>query len=172
MRRRQSTALWKIARHLLEAGSPRKETSRSAEEIEERFGLPKPLAEQYTRVASFFLQLRSVRDDVVHRGQGFGHIFETERGFCVNPTQKPFSSFSGWSKQHYYNENIVSVLPWIAHIVLQTIDACNNLMTAFASVIQLPPEIAPGFGVFVRGPHTESLAELLDIHSGSPPWWA
>jgi hypothetical protein len=136
-----------------------KKQVRSATEIEDKFGLPKPLAEQYARLAPFFFQLRNVRDDIVHRGRGVGHIFDTEKGFCVNPTRVPFSSFKGWRKEHYYNEVIVSVLPWIADVVLQTIDACNGLMSAFATVIQLPPEIAPGYAIFVRGPHNEALVE-------------
>ena len=38
-------------------------------------------------------------------------IFETERGFCVNPKMPPFNTFESWRPEHYYNENIASVLP-------------------------------------------------------------
>jgi hypothetical protein len=98
-------------------------------------------------------------------------IFDTERGFCIDPKLPPFSSFEGWCPEHYNNENLTSVLPWIANMILQAINACNSLMTTFASIIQLPPEIAPGYHVFVRGPHNEALAEVLEIHSGATPWW-
>ena len=144
---------------------------RSAKQIESEFGLPKPLAEEYERVAPFFSQLRDVRDSVVHSGADFGIVFATERGFCVNPKAKPFSEFSGWRPEHYYNENIASVLPWIANVVLQTIQACNGLMNTFGTIIKLPPEIAPGYRIFVRGPHNEALAELLQVHSGASFWW-
>ena len=73
--------------------------------------------------------------------------------------------------EHYYNENIASVLPWIANLILQTIQACNGLMTVFGQVIQLPPDIAPGYRVYVRGPHNEDVAEILKVHSGGSPWW-
>jgi hypothetical protein len=148
-----------------------KKEPRPASEIEAKFGLPKPLAERYAMLTPFFSQLRTFRDDVVHGGRGVGMVFDTERGFCVNPKLSPFSFFAGWKQTHYYNEVLVSVLPWIADTVLQTIEACNGLMTAFGAVIMLPPEIAPGYTIFVRGPHNEALVELLNIHSGASPWW-
>lgn len=130
------------------------------------------MCEEYANIAPFFFQLRNVRDNVVHGVAGVGVIFETERGFCVNPKAAPFSSFDGWRTDHYYSENLASLLPWVASTIVQTIDACGSLMDTFASVIQLPPEIAPGYRVFVRGPHTEALAELLQVHAGTSPWWA
>jgi hypothetical protein len=148
-----------------------KEQLRIADEIETQFGLPKPMAEQYQSIAPFFSELRRIRDRIVHGGGGFGMIFDTERGFCVNPKSKPFDTFENWRPEHYYNENLVSVLPWIADTILKTIDACNSLVGTFGSVVQLPPPIAPGYVVFVRGYHNEAFAELLSIDSGGPVWW-
>jgi len=144
---------------------------KSADVIEAQYRLPRPLAEQYANRAPFFLELRDLRNRVVHGGTGFKAIYDTERGFCVNPKSPPFASFNGWIPDHNYNDTLASILPWIADLILQTMNACTSLMSTFASVIQLPPEIAPGYRVFVRGPHTEALAELLQIHSGASPWW-
>jgi hypothetical protein len=144
----------------------------SAVEIEERFVLPAPLAQQYATVAPFFLELRKARDRVVHGGSTVGFVFKTERGFCINPKLAPFSSFDGWRPEHYYNENIASILPWVGHIVIRTVDACNAIMNTFASIILLPPEIAPGYHIYVRGPHTDAIVEALRIYKGeAPPWW-
>jgi hypothetical protein len=148
-----------------------KQRPKTADEIEQRYGLPSNLAAEYSRVAPFFLRLRGARDGVVHGGKGVGLVFDAERGFCINPKAAPFSSFDCWRPEHYYNENIASVLPWIATIVLETIRACNRLTETFASIIELPPEIAPGYRVFVRGPHNEALAEVLQISSGATAWW-
>jgi len=98
-------------------------------------------------------------------------IFETERGFCVNPKAPPFNSFENWHPEHYYNENIASVLPWIADTIIKTIDACNSLMSSFASIVRLPPPIAPEYVVFVRGYHNDAFVDLLSIHSGGSAWW-
>lgn len=148
-----------------------KERVKSATEIEAQFGLPLLLAEQYAHAAPFFSDLRRIRDSVVHGGSAFGLIFDTERGFCIDPKTRPFNTFQDWRPDHYYNENIASVLPWIADTILKTINACSSLMIAFGSVVQLPPQIAPGYAVFVRGYHNEAFAELLSIHSGGSAWW-
>jgi hypothetical protein len=149
----------------------RKERPKTADEIQQQFQLPPSLVAVYTEAAPFFFQLRDARDKIIHGGSGLGMIFDTERGFCVNPTSAPFKSFQGWRPEHYYNENIVSILPWIANNIFQTIEACNVLMMVFASIIMLPPKIAPEYSVFVRGPHNESLIEVLQVQSGSSPWW-
>lgn len=148
-----------------------KQEPRSADEIETEFGLPKPLAEEYAGITSFFSRLRNLRDAVVHGGTGVGEIYVTERGFCINPKHRPFSAFDDWRPEHYYNEHIASVLPWIANLILRTIQACNGLTTTFGKVIQLSPEIAPGYLVYVRGPHNEAIVEVLKVRSGGSPWW-
>jgi hypothetical protein len=148
-----------------------KKQPRTPAEMEQKYGIPKPLAEEYANLTPFFSRLRAVRDNVVHGRKGIGHVFETERGFCIIPKLPPFSQFTGWRQEHSYNENIASVLPWIADVILQTIDACNKLMGAFARVAAFPAEIAPGYRVFVRGPHNPALAQVLDVHHGGSPWW-
>jgi hypothetical protein len=148
-----------------------KQSLRSADAIQGQYGLPRPLAEQYAKVAPFFSHLRDLRDRIVHGGSDIGPIYDTARGFCVNPKSLPFSSFEGWRTEHYFNENLTSVLPWIANVIVRTIEACNCLMTTFATIIQLPPDIGPGYRVFVRGPHNNALAEVLRVHSGASPWW-
>jgi hypothetical protein len=148
-----------------------KKQLRTAAEIEQKYGIPKPLAEEYANVAPFFSRLRDVRDNVVHGRKGIGHVFDSERGFCVDPKHLPFSEFTGWRIDHHCNQNIVSILPWIADVILQTIDMCNRLMGAFAQVVTFPEEIAPGYRIFVRGPHNPALAEVLAVHHGGSPWW-
>ncbi|BDV43606.1 hypothetical protein GURASL_25290 [Geotalea uraniireducens] len=144
---------------------------KTASEIELQYGIPHVIAVQYERSAGFFAELRNIRDRIVHGGSGMITIFDTDKGFCVSPNDEPFSKFGGWNDSHKYNENIVSILPWIASIVVNTIESCNNLMSAFASTIMFPPEVAPGYRVFVRGPATKHLYEVLEIFNGRSPWW-
>jgi len=148
-----------------------KNNPRTANDIEAEFGLPSPLASQFANAAPFFAYLRRIRDKVVHGQSGFGFIFETDRGFCVDPKIEPFRSFAGWRPEHRFNENIVSILPWLADIIARTIGMCNDLVTTFASVVHLPPPIAPKHVIFVRGPHNPALAELLSLSATTSPWW-
>ncbi|HEV2348900.1 MAG TPA: hypothetical protein VG028_03535 [Terriglobia bacterium] len=148
-----------------------KKELRTSDEIENEYGVPRALAQRYESAAPFFSQLRDHRDSVLH-GLGTGrYVFATERGFCVDPKQRPFSSFDGWLPEYHYNENIVSLLPWIAYTILGTIDACNSLLDAFSSIIQFPPDIAPGYQVFIRGPYAEAFVRVVQVNSGASPWW-
>jgi hypothetical protein len=144
---------------------------RTAEAIAEKFALPTAVAEQYARYTPLFLALRSARDAIVHSGKSLDMIFSTEKGFCVDPKIKPFSEFN-WTEAHWYNPNIVSLYPWIAHIVFEALGACTDLMGAFAASIQLPPEIAPGYRVFLRDPSNTALLELNDVSDGKRVWWS
>jgi hypothetical protein len=72
---------------------------------------------------------------------------------------------------HAYNENLMSLLPLLAHVVLGTIETCNELVLAFGKQIALPPELAPGYRVFVRGPHNEALGWMRSVREGGSPWW-
>jgi hypothetical protein len=64
-------------------------------EIESDYGLPPILAEQYAKLASFFLGLRSTRDNIVHHGHSSPTIFVTQKGFCIDPKAKAFAGFTG-----------------------------------------------------------------------------
>lgn len=148
-----------------------KQKQKTAAEIGDVYGLPARLAEEYARAAPFFSQLREARDAITHGGSDTDNLFVTDRGFCVDPGAKPFSRFQGWLPEHRYNENLASVLPWVADSVFRTIDSCNRLTNAFAEVIRFPPEIAPGYRIFVRGPQNDALAEVLRLQAGGAPWW-
>ena len=145
---------------------------RSAEEIESKFGLPPLLASTYAQITPFFMQLRDARERVVHAGASLGLVYCTERGFCAHRESKAFRGYDGWSDAHRYNETLVSILPWIADLVLRTIGACNALINAFAETIRLPPPLAPGYRVFVRGPCTAALMHVLRVFEGASPWWS
>lgn len=144
---------------------------RSSEEIADEYGLPEAIAQAYAGAAPFFSRVRNDRDEIIHGLAETGHIFVTEKGFCVDPRQRPFSSYDGWRPEHYYNTNIASLLPWLAELLHGTIGACTILLNAFASTIRFPPEIAPGYRVFICGPYGECLAGVLKVGSGAPPWW-
>lgn len=148
-----------------------KEDLKSAGEISEEYGLPPVLAKAYATAAPFFSQVRGHRNDILHGLADAGQIFVTEKGFCVNPKEQPFCSYNEWRPEHNYNTNLVSLLPWLAETVHGTIGACTSVLNAFAATIQFPPEIAPGYRVFIRGPYGECLASVLRVRSGASPWW-
>ena len=149
----------------------KKRGQKTAAEIASDCAIPLPLAEAYNTVAGFFSDLRDTRDAIVHGGSETSTIFETDKGFCVDPKEAMFHRFDCWKQEHYYTDRIASITPWIAHIVTHTIDACSFLMVQMAQHIVFPDPIAPGYHVFVRGPHTEALASTLEVLKGGSPWW-
>lgn len=143
---------------------------RSAEEIQQTFGLPKEMAETYALSAPFFLELRNLRNAIVHGGTGVDCVFDTDKGFCIHKDSHLLKAVP-CKFSHEFNENLVSILPWLSTVILNTIGTCTSLINAFASLIPLPPEIAPGYRVFVRGPNNSALLEVLEINNGGSPWW-
>jgi hypothetical protein len=149
----------------------RGEEIRTEAELIETYALPPAMAQAYARHALFFVALRRARDRIVHGSGGGATIFVTERGFCVFPRTGAFALFDIWKEEHNYNGNIVTLLPWVAHVVFQTIAACTDLMHAFASQVRFPPAIAPGYRVFVRDEISHALLDLLKVHKGEMLWW-
>jgi hypothetical protein len=111
-----------------------------------------------------------VADGIIHGGSSVELIYVTEKGFCVDPRSKYYNGFP-WKPEHYYNPNIVSLRPWIANIVLRTIEACLEIMFSLASEIPFPAAIAPGHQVFIRDPANKALIQLLEVDQGNLVWW-
>jgi len=148
--------------------------SRSCQDMMDDFGLPEALTKEIEKHIQFICRLREARDLIVHNGKSLGAIFETEKGFCVDANAKPFSEFYSRvdiSSLKYGDNDLVSLWPWLSHVVLGTVNACNGIVHAFASVILLPPEMAPDHKVFVRDPSSHSLIRALEVAKGGYPWW-
>jgi len=151
---------------LNENGAPR-----NADEIKKKFPVTNLLASEYEKIGPFFQMIRSSRDKIVHGTGTSPFVHSTEKGFCVDTKTFPFKTFSGWKEEHKYNDNLVSVLPWIANVVELTINACGTLVSALAREVTFPPEIAPGYRIFVRGMHNEALIGLIGDGNTRPVWW-
>ncbi|MGA2054696.1 MAG: hypothetical protein ABSG88_05265 [Bradyrhizobium sp.] len=146
------------------------ELPRTADEITQRYGIPPRTSAMYAKNAQFFVSLRKSRDALVHGGSSVDHVFATEKGFCVDPRSKYYNGFV-WKAEHYYNENIVSLRPWIAHTVFRTIEACSETMSAFACDVPFPPPIAPAHKIYIRDPANKALVRLLQVDKGDLIWW-
>jgi hypothetical protein len=142
------------------------------EELVEKYALPPALAAAYEAVAPFFLETRRFRDAVVHRGRDETQIYSKDKGFCVPKEFRQIYDVDVQAPDHFHNENLVSLLPLIAHLVIGTIGSCNTVARAFAQQIKLPDEIAPGYRVFIRGPHNQALAWMNAVRAGGSPWWS
>jgi hypothetical protein len=146
------------------------DSPRTAAEIVQRYGFPALVSAMYEKHTPFFLSLRKSRDNIIHGGSSVDHVYATEKGFCVDPRSKYYGGFA-WKSEHYYNENIVSLRPWIANTILRTIEACSEIMSSFAIEIPFPPPIAPAHQIYIRDPANKALVRLLQVDHGNLIWW-
>jgi hypothetical protein len=139
-------------------------------EIAQRHGLPTPLADFYHRAGPFFVKLRGFRVDVIHHGIESGPIFQTPRGFAVDITRRPFCNFRIWEEKNLLSHHLGSLRLLNAHIITETIATCEDFAHTMQATIELPPDVAPDYDLFLRGHHIGHLLHLKEILE-SDPWW-
>lgn len=148
-----------------------KRKPRTVESILNKHQVPPGFAAAVVRHADFFTRIRSLRDSIIHDTGPAPTFFVLDGGYGVSPKALPFAHFP-WRESHYFNDDVVSLLPWIADLVLQTIEVCNNIMFSFAQEVSFPPELAPGNHVFVRCQTSEAVLDLLAAHHNKLVWWS
>jgi hypothetical protein len=147
-----------------------KEALRTAEQIAQKYSIPTSTAQMYAKHAPFFKSVRGARDSIVHFGKTPDSVFVTNRGFCVNPKAPYFSDFV-WSSGHYYNENIVTLVPWLSWLVGGTLEACSDILFSLSGQIQFPPPLAPDHHLFLRDPSNPALLRLARAAQDPDHWW-
>lgn len=148
-----------------------KQVPRSAAEIQTDFGLPPKTAAAYADAVPFFSLLRDTRDRIIHGTGRDPMVFCDDVGWCVSKDEQPFSRLSGWTDAHVLRNDLVSLLPWLAYVVLHTIDACDNVVMALNSEIEFPPPIAPGYRIYVRGVCSNEILDLRRVRESKLVWW-
>lgn len=142
----------------------------SVDEIAERWRIPEQLAQYYFKQGPFFELLRGYRDRIAHHGQDLRFLFVTERGFAISADTEPFATFSVWDEEHMLQNRLASLRPVVAHIITETIRACEEFTEVMQRFVVFPPPIAPGFRLFLRGHHTKELLQMQSILENCL-WW-
>ncbi len=139
-------------------------------QIIKKFGMPDLLAKFYIRHQAFFSTLRKFRDNIIHYGSTFKLIFVTERGFAVSNDLKPFCEFNVWNDEHKLENHLCSLRPALAHLINQTLLACEDFSRTIETIIKFPPPLVPGMKFFMRGYLNDELFQnylaLKECH-----WW-
>lgn len=135
---------------------------RTVEELTESYGIPTPLAECYARSADFFLDLRKLRDNIIHLGSSVQIIFEGENGFLISEKQVPFRGLSIWHPEEREPNDLVPLLPALAYVVWRTLGTCDEFSRTIEQIFQLPPPIVPEMSLYLRGYFNDILIQSLD----------
>jgi len=142
----------------------------TTEQIQTKFYVPVELASFYHLHGPFFQVLRQYRDYIVHSGKDVNLIFVTEKGFAVSANVQPFMSFAVWNEEHMLPNRLASLRPIVAHVITETLRACEDFSQTIQKIIGFPPEIAPGFKLFLRGFHNRQLLEMKGVLANCS-WW-
>jgi len=138
---------------------------RSAEEILAKFPVSPGLAGAYASAGAFFSRVRDVRDNIVHGGKAIEMIFLSERGPSVHRTTQILDALGVSAVPEEENSNLVLLWPLVARVVFGVLASCDRIVDALARDVLFPPPLAPGYSVFLRGFHNESLTRLRNQYS-------
>jgi hypothetical protein len=130
---------------------------RTPKEFADKFGLPESWAKFYIKHAILFNPIRKFREDIIHYGKTVDHIYKTERGFAVSADFKPFADLNVWNKDTFLQNNLAPLKPIVASVIMSALTVMGNFAILFSQSITLPPDIAPGYHVYMAGPYTSKL---------------
>jgi hypothetical protein len=130
------------------------------QEIATRYYLPEPIADYYTRQASFFQWLREYRIYVSHSGKSFEFVVSMEKGFAVSIETKPFSSMQIWNASNTQPHMLGSVKSLVAFMISQTFKAIEEFAPLMQTIIVFPNDVSPDNKIFICGPTTSKLQNL------------
>ena len=131
------------------------------------YGLPPSVLAAYDSVSKFFYAMRDIRDQLTHGGGSVGPVFMISGDNAVsNDSRLALMTPRASLPEHAHNQNLVSVRPVLANLVFSTLEAFNEFIVAFASVIKFPDSLMPEHRYFLRSPHMSALAAAHAVHRG------
>lgn len=134
----------------------------TAKQLTEKYGLPQDLADFYATSAPFFIELKKMRDSLIHSGSPAPQILHGDLGFLVPERLRPFSALGIWREDERKPNGLVPLMPAIAVIVYRTLIACERFSIAMRNNIALPPELVPGMAYFMRGYFNDYFVEVME----------
>lgn len=137
------------------------EAPATAEKLVEKYGLPQPLADFYVAVTPFFLQLRTIRDNLIHHGSQVQTIFSDDSDFLISGHLRPFESMKLWRDHERQPNNLVPLRPAINAVVYRTLAVCERFSEVMRQHFQLPPPLVPGMHLFMRGHFNAAFLEAM-----------
>lgn len=132
----------------------------SAKEIEQKYNIPKLLADFYFRHGAFFTWLRSYRDKIAHGGENIRLLYILKEGFAVDTELEPFKGLHIWNHTELKNKKLGSVKSVVSYAILNTIFALEDYSAVIQSIVKLPEDIAPDYKIYIRGENLEILQYL------------
>lgn len=142
----------------------------TSEEISNKWGLPKPIANLYVAEADHFMLIRSVRVSLEHHGKSLGIIFNHPEGYAVAISDYPWQKLPIWNESNTRPNGLGSVTAIAAYLISNVLDLGSRFVKAYWSCIGTPRAIAEGVHCYLRNPYSHHLNELASMMA--EPWEA
>ncbi|HVF60263.1 MAG TPA: hypothetical protein VNJ70_10675 [Thermoanaerobaculia bacterium] len=136
--------------------------------LAQRYGMNDALVEWYGIEAPFFRILKDLRDGIAHYGRRPSIIFETDWGFAIDPSERPWSRFNEWEDQRFKKDRLGSLRRLVACFILHALGATSRLADALGRLVELPPVLHEDLRLFVRSPFGRYLVDLETM--ADSPW--
>lgn len=137
-------------------------------DLTRRYGLHEALLDWYLVEAPFFRVLKDLRDGIAHHGQRPDIIFETDYGYGVDPSARPWSLFNEWRDERFKMGHLGSLRRLVACFVLHALGATSRLANTIGGLVDLPPVLHEDLRLFIRSPFGRYLVDLEAI--ADSPW--
>lgn len=138
-------------------------TTQDTNTIMKKYRIPEPLALWYSRHADFFMQLKAIRDSIVHNGKSLEFIFSTEDGFAVQRGTEPFGGLYQWPIECELPNSLVPIRPVMALLVRRTIQASEDLAASLSELFSFRSDLVPSMNLYFRGTNDRQLTVLDDV---------
>lgn len=133
-----------------------------------RYGMSEALAAWYQTEVPFFRVLKNLRDGIAHKGRRPSIIFETDWGFAVDPSDRPWSHFKQWEDERFKKDRLGSLRRLVVCFILHSLGATSRLAIAIGSLVELPTVLHEDLRLFVRSPFGQYLVDLEAM--ADDPW--
>jgi hypothetical protein len=140
----------------------------TVDEIQDRWRMPRPLADWYVQEATFFRLLRNLRDGIAHEGVRPPTVFETDWGFAIATDERPWAQVVDWVSKERWNGRLASLRSLFVEFVFHTLRATGRFGESMESFVQLPEPILRDVKYFVRSPFGSHLVSLE--RTKGQPW--
>jgi len=162
--------LWKKTKQPpLKQGSFRRMVQMTPSNLEQKYGLPKPMIDYYQSTKDFFLTIRKIRDDIYHyqtapKADLTSIIFCDIEGFALSERHLfvGLKSYAPdiWPTNKIKPNELVSVLALMSYIIIKTVQATEGFSQALAASIIPLESISESYRLFLRSPYVPHLLKL------------
>ncbi len=143
----------------------------SSEDIQEKYAIPKTLADFYASTEDLFVLIKRFRDDVVHHGKPSDVIFVLPEGFAVSSETPIFSHYRFLFSPGDARNGLHSIRPLLMHWIRSMLDLFNGLTGAFSCQIPWPdPIYSLDYSIWLRSPGVASFHQM-ESELATSPWW-